>query len=309
MSAAFSADGKLLATASYDIAAHLFDVASGKEIARLAHDGRVTDVAFSPDGKLLATACGDKMARLFDVASREKVASLAHDNGVQGVAFSPDGKLLATAAGGKNGFDGEVRLFGVANNKEVTRLPHDLVAFNVAFSPDGHLLASSSSSKAMVFEVPGGKEIGEIGPMTSDDAMQRVAFSPDGRLLATSEGFGDRGSARLIELASGKAIAQMTHQRQVNSATFSPDGLTLATASDDRTARLWHVFLTTQALVDAAKARAARCLTQAQRKQYFLSPAPPLWCIERRLWPYHSDNWQAWLAAKKASKDAPLPAD
>jgi hypothetical protein len=53
-------------------------------------------------------------------------------------------------------------------------------------------------------------------------------------------------------------------------------------------------------LVDAAKALAARCLTQAQRAQYFLPPAPPTWCVERRLWPYHSDDWQTWLPKQKA---------
>ena len=195
----------------------------------------------------------------------QEIASFSHDDGVQGVAFSPDGKLLATAAGSKNGYDGEVRLFDVANNKEVVRLPHDLVVRSVAFSPDGKLLASSST-KASLFEVASGKEITTMG---ADDAMHRVAFSPDGRLLATSGGVGENGSVRLFELASGKAIVQIMDRWPVNSATFSPDGLTLATASDDRAARLWRLFPTTQALVDAAKARAARCLTQAQRKQYF----------------------------------------
>ena len=61
---------------------------------------------------------------------------------------------------------------------------------------------------------------------------------------------------------------------------FSPDGRWLATACDDGTARLRRVYPTPQALVDAAKARAARCLTQAQRREYFLPAAPPLWCVE-----------------------------
>ena len=45
---------------------------------------------------------------------------------------------------------------------------------------------------------------------------------------------------------------------------------------------------------------AARCLPQAQRREYFLPAAPPPWCVERRLWPYHSDAWQGWLPKHKA---------
>jgi WD40 repeat protein len=79
---AFSADGRLLATASDDKTARLFETASGKELARLAHDGRVNAVAFSADGRLLATASErvglrmpptfprspDMTARLFETA-------------------------------------------------------------------------------------------------------------------------------------------------------------------------------------------------------------------------------------------------
>ena len=78
-------------------------------------------------------------------------------------------------------------------------------------------------------------------------------------------------------------------------------------ASRDGAARILRVFYSTQDLVDAAKARLQRCLTPEQRKTYFLPPAPPAWCIERRLWPYHTDDWQAWLAARKAGRAAPLP--
>ena len=55
---AFSADGRLLATASQDNTARLFEAASGKELARLAHDSWVNAVAFSTDGAAIITASG-----------------------------------------------------------------------------------------------------------------------------------------------------------------------------------------------------------------------------------------------------------
>ena len=59
----------------------------------------------------------------------------------------------------------------------------------------------------------------------------------------------------------------------------------------------------------AAKAKTARCLTQKQRAQYLLPAAPPTWCVERRLWPYHGDDWQAWLPKQKAWLASGRPGD
>ena len=64
---AFSPDGRLLATASHDKTARLWDPATGECLRTLTgHDSGVTGVAFSPDGRLLATASEDKTARLWD---------------------------------------------------------------------------------------------------------------------------------------------------------------------------------------------------------------------------------------------------
>ena len=110
--------------------------------------------------------------------------------------------------------------------------------------------------------------------------------------------------ARIIEAATGKELARILHDDVVSAVAWSPAGASVSpavfTGSADRIARIWRIFSTPQALVDAAKASAARCLTSAQRTQYFLPPAPPTWCVERRLWPYHSDDWQAWLPKQKA---------
>jgi WD40 repeat protein len=96
---AFSPDGKLLATASVDETARLWDATTGQTVRALtSRSGFVRAVAFSPNGQLLATACHDKTAQLWDIASGKAIRTLTgHAHSVNAVAFSPDGRLLATA--------------------------------------------------------------------------------------------------------------------------------------------------------------------------------------------------------------------
>ena len=57
-SAAFSPDGRLLLTGSYDSTARFWEVATGKPAGHpLQHDGMVICVAFSPSGKVIITGC------------------------------------------------------------------------------------------------------------------------------------------------------------------------------------------------------------------------------------------------------------
>ena len=50
-----------------------------------------------------------------------------------------------------------------------------------------------------------------------------------------------------------------------------------------------------------------RCLTGFERRNSFLDPAPPAWCIEMEKWPYQTHDWKDWLRYKRADADPPLP--
>src|SRR5947209_3281473 len=74
---ALNADGKLLASASGEKMAVLWDAVTGKEKARLeGHANAVTCVAFTNDGKLLASGSDDGTVKLWDAATGKEKATL-----------------------------------------------------------------------------------------------------------------------------------------------------------------------------------------------------------------------------------------
>jgi hypothetical protein len=115
-------------------------------------------------------------------------------------------------------------------------------------------------------------------------------------------------TARVWDVATGKTIALLDGDtKDVWTANFSPDGQQVITGSLDSTARLWRLYPNTKALVDAAKAAQQRCLSSAQREQFFLTPEPPAWCIESNKWPYASAAWKDWLRFRRDNQNPPLP--
>ena len=117
---AFSPDGTLLATASNDGTARIWDLTAGTDPHHPGRPHRLgAGVAFSPDGTLLATASDDGTARIWDLAAAPAPAPpwKATPARCSGVAFSPDGTLLATAAD-----DGTARIWDLAAGTARTTL-------------------------------------------------------------------------------------------------------------------------------------------------------------------------------------------
>ena len=117
-SVAFSPDGTQLASTSRDRSIILWNVATGRQVWRLAGLRFVgSSVAFSPDGMRLATISRDNSILLLDVATGQQVRRFeGHTSTVLSVVFSPDGTQLASGS-----WDGMIRLWDVATGQEVQR--------------------------------------------------------------------------------------------------------------------------------------------------------------------------------------------
>ncbi len=98
MRAAWSPDGKLLATGGGDGSVHIYDE-SGRELAALhGHDRYVHKVVWHPAGRLFATASVDNYVMVWDSEERKQVARLENAFALS-AAWSIDGKALASGAG------------------------------------------------------------------------------------------------------------------------------------------------------------------------------------------------------------------
>src|SRR5205085_4444069 len=96
---AFSRDGAMLASASWDKTIRLWDVAEKKALRRIeGHEDHVFGVAFSPDGTWLASASWDGTLRVWSVADGRELARFVSDESrIHSVAVSNDGKSIVYA--------------------------------------------------------------------------------------------------------------------------------------------------------------------------------------------------------------------
>jgi len=91
-SAAFSSDGKTLATGGKDNTIKLWDVATGAELRTLkGHSNSVTSVRFSADNKYLVSGSYDASVKVWEVSSGQELASLTALDDQDWVVVTSDG--------------------------------------------------------------------------------------------------------------------------------------------------------------------------------------------------------------------------
>ncbi|GJN32581.1 hypothetical protein PR202_gb21095 [Eleusine coracana subsp. coracana] len=217
------------------------------------HTEAVLAVSFSPDGKCLASGSGDTTVRFWDLSTQTPLFTCkGHKNWVLCIAWSPDGKHLVS--GSKSG---ELILWDPKTGKQLGSPLTDFICSVYTFAKLEFFMNPFCHTNAVTCVKWGGDGLIYTG---SEDCSIKVWETSQGKLVKTLQAAlmrykKMRGNApeRLVSgsddftmflwepTISKQPKARMTgHQKLVNHVYFSPDGQWLASASFDKSVKLWN---------------------------------------------------------------------
>ena len=271
-SALFDRDGTRVMTVSVDQTAIVWDAKTGQPEGTLPHPARLVSAEFSPDGEYILTVSAENIARVWGNPQEHSILE-GHLGLVTCGHFSPDGSRVVTASA-----DGTAKLYEARTGKLLqTFEASQQVVRDVSYSGNGRLLATAANDGvALIWDAVPALLASTFNGHTESlrtcqydstgsklftaavDGTMCLWDSVTGRLLQTFRAPAEQISAAALSPASdlvavgsdasvlvlrtGDAFVLATlrgHNDIVRSVTFSPNGKWMATASADKTVRLW----------------------------------------------------------------------
>jgi len=232
--AKFSPDGSMMATASSDSTARIWDAHKPLD-SILIVDGQdpVNKISLSHDNKHLLTFSWGNSVKVWDVEKQRLIVDEEVRRGLS-TQVSLDSKGTKLALPLQNN---EAVIIDLNNlGKRIFLKGHRGEVISVRFSPDGMFVVTTSEDHTVkLWETTNGKE--RITFKGHEDTVWDVDFNPDGERILTQSR--DR-TARIWDLKTGKQKASLKgHLSGLHSALFSPDGTRVVTTAAETAIKIW----------------------------------------------------------------------
>ncbi len=232
--AAWSRDGKHLATAGKDKAVRVWD-AAGKPVATFeGHEKPAACVAWAADNKTLASGSEDNTVRVWTLGSTASKTLARHTEPVAAVAWSPAGKQLASGGG-----DNQVVVW-VDLDKPPGSIPVPVPVASLAWGPAGKGLAAGlKNGDLTVFHSVTGKALQTYDRRVDPADVTALTWTADGTTVVAG-----RAGEMFQAWRTGNNKQPTTDVpvfAAVSAVGLSAGGTTLVTSGDGRTARVWDM--------------------------------------------------------------------
>lgn len=248
----FSRDGRLVALSeNYNV--KLWDVASGREVARLTipNGGNLNNqtdafafVNFTEDGKKMASGGFDTPIILWDTTSAKQILRMTgRTNMAYNVKFSADGNRLT--AGGRTRWD----LRTGRGLRIASGIPEGTFGWP---SPDGRLMAlmKINSNVVTLVETPSGRPLHTLTPPGNVGTVNKIRFTNDGASVIIIHGavydqmtsaasIGAGSQVKVWDTQSGRELRTLAVNETPMDALVSADGRLVATIGGMGQVSLW----------------------------------------------------------------------